>query len=61
MAAKSKLAPRNPLVAAGLFRKAGAHGKSNKAQRRKDRVETLKSVGDAGSGSGLYQSGYSLF
>jgi hypothetical protein len=26
--------PRNPLVAPALFRKAGAHGKSEKATRR---------------------------
>lgn len=30
--------PRNPLVAPALQRKAGAHGKSRKAQRRAARV-----------------------
>ncbi len=30
--------PRNPLVAPALQRKAGAHGKSQKAQRRAARV-----------------------
>jgi len=30
---------RNPLVAAIMFRKAGAHDKSNKAKRRQMKVE----------------------
>lgn len=30
----SSLKPRNPLVAASRFLKAGAHGKTRKAQRR---------------------------
>lgn len=33
-----RLTPRNPLVAATLFRKAGEHNKSNKALRRKAKV-----------------------
>lgn len=36
------LKPRNPLVAQALQRKAGAHGKSRKAQRREQAVR-LKS------------------
>lgn len=35
-------APRNPLVAAVLFRKAGAHRKSKKAKRREEKVRTGK-------------------
>jgi hypothetical protein len=31
-------APRNPLVVAALFRRAGAHRKTNKAQRRADKM-----------------------
>ncbi len=36
------IAPRNPLVAEALFRKAGMHGKSEKARRRAEKVETGK-------------------
>lgn len=39
MSRKPKLAPRNPLVAAGLFRKAGAHDKPHKAKRRKEKMD----------------------
>lgn len=35
---KPTLAPRNPLVAASMFKKAGAHTKSHKAIRRADKV-----------------------
>lgn len=35
-----KHVPRNPLVAAVKFRKAGAHGKSSKALRRKEKMQT---------------------
>jgi hypothetical protein len=35
---KPKLAPRNPLVAVSLFRKAGMHDKTRKAQRRADKM-----------------------
>ena len=45
-------APRNPLVAAAKFRKAGAHGKGAKALRRNEKMEVgrLVSGGDkAGS------------
>ncbi|OIQ85303.1 hypothetical protein GALL_328520 [mine drainage metagenome] len=34
--------PRNPLVAPALKRKAGAHGKSRKAERRAARVALRK-------------------
>ncbi len=40
MKRKPKLAPRNPLVAPALFRKAGVHGKTRKAERRAKRMET---------------------
>jgi hypothetical protein len=42
MKRKPKLAPRNPLVAAVKFRKAGAHDKTTKARRRAHRVQTLR-------------------
>jgi hypothetical protein len=35
-------APRNPLVAEVLFRKAGAHGKSEKAKRREEKMKLKK-------------------
>jgi hypothetical protein len=35
-------APRNPLVAAALFKKAGAHGKNKKALRRKEKMDLKK-------------------
>lgn len=38
---KTTVKPRNRLVAAARFRKAGAHGKSNKAIRRLKTMETL--------------------
>lgn len=40
MKRKSKLAPRNPLVSPALFRKAGIHRKTRKAERRTDQMET---------------------
>lgn len=42
-----RLAPRNPLVAAAKFRKAGAHDKSMKARRRAHRMQTLREAGAA--------------
>lgn len=47
MSAKSILAPRNPLVAAAKFKKAGAHGKSGKAQRRADKVQRQRELRQA--------------
>ncbi|GAA5177854.1 hypothetical protein GCM10025771_15830 [Niveibacterium umoris] len=56
---KSPLAPRNPLVAAALLRKAGAHQKTGKALRRAERIALLANLnaarrnnGDDGSFSG---------
>jgi hypothetical protein len=44
---RKTIAPRNPLVAAAKFRKAGAHGASEKAQRRKAKMELgLQDTGD---------------
>ena len=42
--ARKKLcrAPRNPLVVAAKFRKAGAHGKSEKALRRTEKIKVGK-------------------
>ena len=39
MKRKPSLGPRNPHVAPSLFRKAGAHRKSNKAQRARDKSD----------------------
>jgi hypothetical protein len=39
-------APRNPLVAAVKFRKAGAHGKTEKAKRRAQKMQTVKSASE---------------
>lgn len=39
-------APRNPLVALGKFRQAGAHGKSTKALRREQKVRDQISARD---------------
>lgn len=52
MSKKSKLAPRNPLVAAGLFRKAGAHDKPSKAKRRQEKMADLRSWPTDGSRGG---------
>lgn len=41
-------APRNPLVAEALFRKAGAHGKSEKAMRRKEKMKLRKLASSTG-------------
>lgn len=38
-------APRNPLIAAARFKKAGAHGKSIKARRRAEKMELQGKVG----------------
>jgi len=34
--------PRNPLVAVVLFKKAGAHGKTEKAKRREEKMKVRK-------------------
>jgi len=39
---KPKFSPRNPGVALALMRRAGAHGKSNKALRRQDAIALMK-------------------
>ena len=44
MKSKEKPTRRNPLAALALFRKAGAHGKSGKAQRREDKMELLRTL-----------------
>jgi hypothetical protein len=41
---KPKLAPRNPLVVPALQRKAGAHQKTEKALRRKEKVALNRCV-----------------
>ncbi len=43
---KRKIPPqRNPFVAVAKFKKAGAHGKSKKAQRRAEKMELQGKVG----------------
>lgn len=44
MKRKSKLAPRNPLVATSKFRKAGPHDKAFKAKRRADKTHLQRVV-----------------
>ena len=43
-----KHAPRNPLVAAAKFRKAGAHGKGEKALRRGEKIKIKKLASSSG-------------
>jgi hypothetical protein len=56
MKRKPKLAPRNPLVAASLFRKAGSHDKPFKAKRRADKMD-LMACSSAGRARGFYPLG----
>ena len=49
MRKKPWIIPRNPLVAPSLFRKAGKHGTTTKAQRRLDQVELQRT----GAGKGV--------
>ena len=42
---RKRLAPRNPLVAVAKFKKAGAHGKSEKALRRAAKTELQREHG----------------
>ncbi len=44
---RKRPAPRNPFVAAAKFKKAGAHGKSEKAMRRAVNVKTQREYGVA--------------
>jgi len=44
-------APRNPLVAVVKFKKAGAHGKTKKALRRDEKMQTVKLVSSERTGS----------
>lgn len=44
MKPKRLLVPRNPFLAPALFRLAGAHGKTMKAQRRAAKMETERRV-----------------
>lgn len=39
-----QLKPRNPLVAAAKFKRAGQHGRTMKAARRHDKMKTLREV-----------------
>jgi hypothetical protein len=51
---QSKLAPRNPLVAVALFKKAGEHRKPGKALRRQDKMSLMKAArhgGESAAGS----------
>ncbi len=52
---RKPLVPRNPLVQVALFKKAGAHQKTNKANRRALNVETRKrGCSSVGRASGFY-------
>ena len=39
-----QLKPRNPLVAAAKFKRAGPHGRTVKADRRHDKMKTLREL-----------------
>lgn len=41
---KPKIKPRNPFVASMKFRKAGLHSKSEKSQRRQEKVALFRAV-----------------
>lgn len=41
---KPKIKPRNPFVASVKFRKAGPHGKTEKSQRRHEKVALVRAV-----------------
>lgn len=56
MKRKPSLGPRNPHVAPSLFRKAGAHRKSNKVQRARDKQDTRR-LAQPGSAAGFYPEG----
>lgn len=58
MKRKPKLEPRNPLVAPSLFRKAGPHAKSNKAQRRADKTDLSRRVAQLDRAPGFYPVGF---
>jgi hypothetical protein len=45
--AKKVVPLRNPLVALVLFKKSGAHGKSNKALRRAEKIAAKKIAGES--------------
>lgn len=45
MKRKYTLTPRNPLVAAAKFRKAGPHRKRDKAMRREAKIELQREAG----------------
>lgn len=53
MKRKPTLAPRNPLVAPSMFRKAGAHDKSHKAKRRAAKVDLMRGW-PSGAAPGFY-------
>ena len=57
MKRKPSLGPRNPHVAPSLFRKAGAHRKSNKALRARDKQD-VRRVAQAGRATGFYPEGF---
>lgn len=45
MSKRKSMAPRNPFVAVAQFRKAGEHGKTEKALRRAARMEMQRTFG----------------
>lgn len=53
MSKRKSLAPRNPFVAAALMKKAGKHGKTEKALRRAARMEMQRGSLAEWRGSGL--------
>lgn len=57
MKRKPTLAPRNPLVAPSMFRKAGAHDKTHKAKRRADKTDLNRRLAQLDRAPGFYPVG----
>ena len=57
MKRKPTLAPRNPLVAPSMFRKAGAHDNTHKAKRRADKTDLHRRLAQLDRAPGFYPVG----
>lgn len=60
MSKRKSMAPRNPFVAAARFKKAGAHGKTEKAMRRTQKIHLQGSVAQLAQSKGLLPSRLSV-
>ena len=54
MSKRKSMAPRNPFVAVARFKKAGVHGKTEKALRRAARIETQRDLWPSGKAADFY-------